>query len=278
MLGLTDPQAQSQRQLSEGARRVLVFTALPVEYRAVWKRLEDVKSERHPQGTIYEHGHCNVGGDDWDVWLAETGRGNERAAMEVERGIAHVKPELVVFIGVAGGIKDVRLGDVVIAEKVYNYEVGKTIEVQLQPRPDVFVTDYPILQIARAMARRRRSAGRGSYSVQVGAIAAGEQVVASRRAETLAFVREHYGDALVLDMESHGLMLSAYGNAVPALVIRGVSDQLVDKADADSAGYQKRASENATRVFFEILQAYERRALLPRIWGHRSPGMSFRTL
>jgi nucleoside phosphorylase len=82
----------------------------------------------------------------------ESGAGNVSTAFEVERVITFVRPELVLFVGVAGGLKDVRLGDVVIGTKVYAYESGKEKET-LETRPVSQPASYRLAQRAKAEIR-----------------------------------------------------------------------------------------------------------------------------
>src|SRR5207248_7114291 len=90
----------------------------------------------------------------WDVVIAEIGMGGTTTSFEVERAIAHYDPVLVLFVGVAGGLKDVKLGDVVAATKVYGYEAGK-VGVSFETRPDVGNTTYRMEQRARATAKKQ---------------------------------------------------------------------------------------------------------------------------
>lgn len=93
--------------------KAVMFTALPVEYKSVSAHLTDLKEETHPQGTVYERGKFLSAVRTWEVVLVEIGKGNPKAAREAERAIQHFQPDVVFFVGVAGGIKDVKLGDVV---------------------------------------------------------------------------------------------------------------------------------------------------------------------
>jgi nucleoside phosphorylase len=92
--------------------------------------------EHERTGTLFEQGVLDDGPQAWRVLLWETGMGNERAAVAAERGIELVDPEVVLLIGIAGGIKAVRLGDLVVANKVYQYEYGKQ-EATFKTRPEV---------------------------------------------------------------------------------------------------------------------------------------------
>lgn len=135
-------------------RKAVVLTALPIEYGATRRHLSGVSEAVHPSGTVYETG-AFIGdkNTDWQVGLAEIGPGNPGAAAEAERAIAFFAPEVVLFVGVAGGIKDVQIGDVVVGTKIYGYESGKAAR-DMQIRPTVFNSSYDLEQRARAEAKR----------------------------------------------------------------------------------------------------------------------------
>ncbi len=243
-----------------GAPCVLFVTALRLEYEAVRAHLTALREEVHPAGTVYECGRFEGGGSAWRAWIVEAGMGNTGTALEVERAIAHCRPDVALFAGVAGGIKDVRLGDVVAATKVYAYESGKA-EATFRPRPEVLRTAYALEQRARAEARKpdwrariEGGAPEAAPEVFVGPIAAGEKVVASTQSAVYAFLRQQYGDALAVDMEGYGFLQALHAHPeVKALVVRGISDLIEGKAAADKAGSQQAAARHAAAFAFQVL-------------------------
>ncbi|WP_201800546.1 FxSxx-COOH system tetratricopeptide repeat protein [Myxococcus xanthus] len=239
------------------------MTALQVEFRAVRSHLKEAHEKTHPEGTVYEQGHFHGQSGTWEVLLVEVGAGNTRTAFETERAIQFFLPEVVLFVGVAGGLKDVSIGDVVFAPKVYGYESGKETE-QFEPRPDVGESSYPLEQRARAIARRddwksRIPAPPPSAEPRAlpGPIAAGEKVVASTRSEQFQRLRRQYGDAVAVEMEGRGFLIATRANrGVDALVIRGISDCIDAKAAADATGSQELASQHASAFAFELLATF----------------------
>ncbi len=240
--------------------RVAILTAFPVERQEVCKHLQNLKEDIHPEGTVYWKGTFPCVDCTWDVKVAEIGSGNPRAAFETERAISYIKPNVTLFIGVAGGVKDVQNGDVVAATMVYGYESGKA-DVIFQPRPEVGSSTYRMEQRARAEAGKKdwlqRLQGRipiPEPRVYVAPIAAGEQVISSTSSKTYKSLRKLYSNVLAVEMEGYGFLQAVHANQlVNALVIRGISDLIDHKSEADSKNSQELASRNACAFAFEIL-------------------------
>lgn len=245
--------------------RVVILTAIPLEYLAVRNHLTAIVEKTHPKGNVYELGVFEGHYHPWEVGIAEVGAGNNTCALETERAITYFDPEVILFVGVAGGIKDLELGDVVAVEKAYGYERGKVAETGFLTRPDVGKSSYIIYERAKAEARKqdwkkrlKPSEKNDLYKVIAKPIAAGEKVVAETKSEIYELLKNSYNDSVAVEMEGSGFYAACHANDhLQCLIIRGISDLLINKSKTDAEGYQEIAAANASAFAFEVLSKFK---------------------
>jgi nucleoside phosphorylase len=242
--------------------RAVILTALPLEQDALFPHLSGLREEVHEVGTIYRVGQFEGNHQSWEVITVVAGMHNVNAAVETERVITRFKPDVLLFSGVAGGLKDVAIGDVVAATKVYYYESGKDSQ-EFQVRAEINESSYALVQRAMAVASEGRWKERVVNGVGISAkhpsalvkpIAAGSKVVASHAAHSFEILRNHFSDAVAVDMESHGFLRASYSHpGILALAVRGISDLIENKSVADAGGGQQRAAAHSAAFAFQIL-------------------------
>ncbi len=242
----------------------LILTALPSEYDAVVANLNDRVKERTPSGTRYEVGTLEGGTLSWRVAVADIGPGNTDAAIETATSIDHFGANVVLFVGVAGALKDdLEPGTVVVATRVYHYEGGKDVGDDVLTRPASHDTAHTLNQVAAAVDRQWREAGRPPVVRKP--ISAGELVVASSGSGTAAMLAQRFNDAVAVDMESYGVYEAAFRNgSTLAIAIRGISDRLDDKTVESDTTEQPIAATNAAAFAFDLLRAAEPDDVFPQ--------------
>jgi nucleoside phosphorylase len=239
----------------------VILTAISEEYKAVSAHLDIIERDQHPDKTIYRCGIFSSNECSWVVSIALIGPENDNAAVETKRAIDYFKPNVVLFVGVAGGIKDVKLGDVVVATKIYGYKSGKVTEQGFSPRPDAPRVSYALEQLARVEATEDEwlqhiKGGRRKRPPQafVAPIASSNIVLASKESDEYKRLVSNYGDALAVEMEGHGFLIAVRANLeVNALVIRGISDLIEGKNRKGENTWKITAAAHASAFAFQIL-------------------------
>lgn len=256
---------------------VVILTALNLEYQAVREKLVGPQVHRHERGTRFEVG--TVQGTSCRVALGLTNKGNQSAAVIAERAIQEFSPVAVLFVGVAGALWDTaRLGDVVMATHVYAYHGGTSEDDGLKARPRVWEAPHGISQLGAHLARVNDwvddlTGPEGAPQVRFGAIAAGEVVQNSKLSAEARWIRQHYNDALAIEMEAAGVAQAGHLNGAPVAIIRGISDRADGtKNSAEDRNWQPRAAANAaafaTRLAMELVGEQEQMTMSEASGSH----------
>lgn len=253
-------------------RRAAVITALSKEKDAMEEFLSDVESEKGPHNTIYRRGNLSVDEGRWEILLREAGKGQSNVAAEIERIGHHFDPEVILFVGIAGGLKDTELGDVVFATTVKGYEYGSieqriketedddSYEEVRRSRAQVSSPTYAAKEIAKDAKNeewhQRCLIECGTEPQVLGEpIASGSKVVKTDdlRSATYQVLSEDFSECVAVEMEGFGFQNAIYKSNMHGIVIRGISDLLSNKKQTEQEGLQERASAHAAAFSVEIL-------------------------
>lgn len=249
--------------MNDATRPVLVLTALNLEFRAVREHLTGpVRTWQHQAGTVFTEAFLK--GTHVPVVLAVAGEGNHASAILAERANARYQPSALLFAGVAGGLKDdLRLGDVVVATRVYAYHGGSESDDGFRARPRAFEAPHRLEQVARHLdltgawtAWLPQDQRSSPPAVHFRPIAAGEVLLNSRDSPLARQLRGSYNDAVAIEMESAGVAHAGHLGSLPVLTIRGISDLADGNKDAaDADGSQLAAAANAAAFAAALIAA-----------------------
>lgn len=244
---------------------IVILTALALEQEAIVSKLSEVEICEHPESkTQYKIGYfCLSNGNRLKIIVGRSNQTNVNAAIETERMIQHFDPSHILFVGVAGGLKDVTIGDIVIGADVYGYERAKVTEEYLS-RPKFAFSSYDLemeaVDFSNSTIWKKKSFSianqkfQKQVSVLSGTIASGEKVVASTRSDLFKFIKSHVSNALAIEMEGLGFLEACrHYPSIKSLIIRGISDLVDGKNHADKDGSQQYAANNAAEFLFGLL-------------------------
>lgn len=244
---------------------VVLITGVPA-YRIMRRFFDDVQEDLHTTGTLYERGSfLSASGRATAALLMESGD-NVRTASETERALNYYTPEVILSVGLADGIADVGIGDVVVASKVYYYEPTKE---GLKPltMPEIGNPGY------RARQRATFEAGKFDWlrhlpgecaspepRVALAPVAAGAKILTSTRSAASMLLRTHFSDAVAVDTQGYGFLQAVHANlsrehqpALEALVVRGIKDLVNGPLAPSTREEQAIAAQRACAFAFHVL-------------------------
>lgn len=251
----------------------VLLTALPEELAAVRQQLRadgaEIERQTVTGGGIYYQAVVSAQHVDWTIYASFTEPTTGSAAAGATDAILNFAPDVAIYVGIAGGIrkKGIKLGDVVAATEVFDYDGGKETADGFVPRIRQLHSAFALKQLAAFTmiedAWRTRvptvldSPSLEQPTAHAEPIAAGSKVVASTKSQTYELVRRTADRAVGVEMEGSGFLSAVQRYSDKGIVIRGISDLIDGKAAADKDGVRKQAVANAVAFAFELLHQFE---------------------
>ncbi len=203
-----------------------------------------------------------------NVVIARTGVGKVNAAMTATLVIEHFRPNRVIFTGVAGGLNpDLRIGDIVIAEKTAQHDLGRLESAEIENfgvrnpingkrNPVFFFADPGLLQTTETvladikLSPLQTPQGQRHPRIITGTVVTGDVFVASDAKKTN--LHKNLG-ADAVEMEGAAVAQICWQHNVPCLVIRSLSDNAGANASEDFKKYYKIAARNSAALVTRII-------------------------
>jgi nucleoside phosphorylase len=229
-----------------------IITALADELDAVLGQLDRFRTIHAPDGRIYYEAttkhNCKL------VVTCMTSMGTIDAALVTNDLLALYEPNRVLLTGIAGALSDdVALGDIVVAEQVVDYELGKIRDKETELRWSVYRNDPIFLHKAKQYKTEHwkddillqppaTAPKKFKPAVHFGVVMSGNKVIASRDAgkSLLSFWRR----ALAVEMEGAGVGAAVYrhNREIPFTLVKGISDRADSKKNDGWRKYAAAAS------------------------------------
>jgi nucleoside phosphorylase len=242
---------------------ILICTPLALEYDAVLRHLSNIEEDhsfanlRCKRGTFENKDRQQI-----QIAVVETEPSIAKVSTATSKALAKFSPSVAILTGIAGGVKDCRINDIVVATEAFGYEHGKETDAGFAGRPNVLPYDPSLIKLARNIAEEGTWKKRAGYSAQgskvfFGPIASGDKVIASHKTELYEMLKRHYNNTLAVEMEAIGFARAVHGEPVKAINIRGISDLLAGKAEADAKGNQELVVQYASGFVLELIYQME---------------------
>ncbi|MBR1208752.1 MULTISPECIES: response regulator [unclassified Bradyrhizobium] len=212
-------------------------------------------------------GQFSVAGRSYSVAAAAAPRmGMVAAAALTQKMIQRVRPRLLAMTGICAGVRDAcHLGDILVADPSWDWQMGKYLKETFEVAPDQLPTPLEISQRMNILRKDRAMLIELSehYSgdkpnqipnIEVGPVASGSAVLADQ--ETAETIRKQHRKLLGVDMELYGVASAARDAGLPRPLAFGLKS-VCDFADhLKNDKYQKYCSYMSAQVLRVFMERY----------------------
>ncbi len=183
-----------------------------------------------------------------DIILSKCLTGKVNMAICAQQIIDNFEVDLIINCGVAGGLKDVMIGDVVIAKDTLQHDMDAVgFGYELSVIPDLNIGKFvPCSNFVNAS----KNISLENISIHHGRIVTGDKFVHEKSDKDFL---ENEFNALCADMETAALAQVCYINNIKFAGIRGISDDSNKDSKGTLMENLKVASDNCGKVLLKIL-------------------------
>lgn len=237
---VNNPNKKDDKMENQQSADVVIITALEKERDAVLRYLDSPKKVQTKNRIVYKSNLHHENSDSFYqiILLCLEAMGNVHAAIATTQAIDIWNPDIIILTGIMGGIekeKERYLGDLIAAEQIVGYEMGKLTDAGTERRYDVLRPAHAFITAARSFPPEKWALAstiprpddpdrRTIPKIHWGAVASGEKVIADTK--TSAELQNHWLKLTGVEMEGYGTALAVYtAESRPGFfMVKGICD------------------------------------------------------
>ena len=227
-----------------------IIGAMDIEVESLKRLLQNVRKEKISNIEFFSG---KIGEN--EAVIAKCGVGKVFAAICAQTMVMHFKPDVIVNIGVAGGLsKTLHIGDIVIADSVAQHDMDTTALGDERG----FLSEIGLIKIpadSRILNALEDACRYAGINYEIGTIASGDEFVSSANKKQL--IKDTFS-AKACEMEGAAIGQVCFVNKVPFGVLRAISDGANDGANMDFAEFAKASAENSAKVIERFIYTLKR--------------------
>jgi len=224
-----------------------IIGAMAVEVENILKKMTGAKQEKI-SGITYYMGKI----ENRDCVVAQCGIGKVAAAVCAQTMILKYSPDVVINVGVAGGIGEgIHIGDLVVSSGLVQHDIDTT--ALGDPMALISGLNLVTIPTSERLVRLVEQVGAESYDggVHIGVIASGDQFISGK--EKLNQLARDY-EAKACEMEGGSIAQVCYMNQVEFVVIRAISDNANEDASVDYATFSVESAHKTAELIDQLVQ------------------------
>lgn len=224
-----------------------IIGAMDVEINEIKSRVEN-RAIQTISGRTFVSGQLNG----QDVVVSQCGIGKVNAALCAEAMILAYKPDLVINVGVGGGLNvALKYGDIAIADKLVQHDadtsaLGDPVGLVSTVNKVYFECDEHAVSCIKSVVDEMDGV-RG----MIGTIATGDQFISG--AAIKARIVSNFG-AICCEMEGGAIAHVCCVNNVRCAVIRSISDNADDDSHSDYGQFTRLATAHSTQALCRLME------------------------
>ena len=224
-------------------KKIAILGAMEIEIQPILDKLDIYEIIEYANNKYYLANY-----QDKELVIAYSKIGKVFSSLTATIMIEHFGVEALLFTGVAGGLQDLKVGDMIAATATVQHDVDVTAFGY--PYGKIPISEVEITTSTRLLKQAQNVAKELDLNLRTGVIATGDQFV--HCAERKDFVIKQF-DAKAIEMEGASVNLICNEMGVPSLILRSISDTADGDASKNFDEFAKMAAKKSANFIMQML-------------------------